>query len=115
MAKGPKLTIAGYVYGSKAAVLQECSRILNDGEIGSIVCGAHSEFVEELWLNRPDKHAEHPGKRIVRFERRMQAGAVQRTRCFWAVFDDGTATDFSYQKAVANIARNHREGAGAST
>lgn len=114
MAKGPELTIAGYVYDCKAAALRECSRILNAGPINSVVCGADSEFVEELWLNRPDKHAEHPGKRIVRFERRYREGKENWTRCFWAVFEDGTATDFSYKKAVENIEQNHLDAAAAT-
>lgn len=114
MAKGPKLTIAGYVYDCKAAALRECSRILNDGEVGSVVCGKDSEFVEELWLNRPDKHAGHPGKRIVRFERRYREGKEKWTRCFWAVFEDGTVTHFSYKKAVENIEQNHLDAAVAT-
>lgn len=114
MAKGPELTISGRVYSCKSDAKRECSRILNDGPIGSTVCGADSEFVEELWLNRPDKHAEHPGKRVVRFERRYRDGKENWTRCFWAVFDDGTATDFSFKKAITNIEANHREAAGAS-
>ena len=109
MAKGPALTIAGHVYSCKAEALRECSRILNDGPIGSMVCGADSEFVEELWLNRPDKHAEYPGKRVVRFERRYREGKENWTRCFWAVFQgEGEATDFSYKTAIQNIEANHQ-------
>lgn len=108
MSRGPSLVIAGTVYSCKADALRECTRILNDGPVGSMVCGADSEFVEELWLNRPDKHAEFPGKAVVRFERRYRAGNERWTWCFWAVFDDGTATDFSFKKAVQNIERAQR-------
>lgn len=108
MAKGPELIIVGHTYGCKADALRECARILNGGNIDSVVSGADSEFVEMLWLNRPDKHAEHPGKVVVRFERRYRDGKEKWTRCFWAVFADGAATDFSYKKAVNNIEANHR-------
>ncbi|MFD2648250.1 DUF3223 domain-containing protein [Devosia albogilva] len=108
MAKGPQLTIAGRMFPWKAAALRECTRILNDGPAGTIVEGADSEFVEVLWLNRPDKQAEFPGKKVVRFERRYRAGKEKWTICFWAVFEDGTATDFSYKKAIENIEASHR-------
>jgi Protein of unknown function (DUF3223) len=114
MAKLLQLIIAGHVYACKAEALRECSRILSDGAIGSLVAGPDSEFVEQLWLNRPDKHAEFPRKRVVRFERRYRDGKEKWSRCFWAVFEDGTATDFSFRKAIQNIETNHREAAGAS-
>ena len=109
MPEGPGLIIAGHVHDCKAAALRECTRILNDGPVGSVICGGDSEFVEALWLNRPDKHAEHPGKTVVRFERRYREGKENWTFCFWAVFEDGTATDFSYKKAVNNIEANHQD------
>lgn len=108
MAKGPALVIAGKVYSCRAEAERQCSGILNDGYIDSVVTGADSEFVEELWLNRPDKHAQFPGKSIIRYERRYRDGKEKWTRCFWAVFEDGTATDFSFKKALDNIVENQR-------
>lgn len=103
MGKPLPLRIAGIAFSSRGEAVVYCRKILNDGPIGSEVCGADAEFVEHLWLNRSDKHAEHPGKRVVRFERRYRDGTENWTRCFWAVFEDGTAVDFSFQTALSNI------------
>lgn len=103
MGKTLPIRIAGVVFSSRGQAVVHCRRILNEGAIGSRICGADAEFVEHLWLNRPDKLEEFAARRVVGFERRYRAGKENWTRCFWAVFDDGEAVDFSFSKALSNI------------
>lgn len=104
MGKPIPMTIADIAFPSRGAASAHCSKILNAGPINSSVTGDDHRFVNELWLNRPDKLAEFRGKRVVRFERRYREGKEKWTRCFWAIFEDGSATDFSFGKALDNIA-----------
>ncbi len=98
------LIVAGIPFPHVKAAKAHASRILNDGPIGSTVEGADAEFVEHLWLNRPDKLAKAKGRRVVGFERR-QWEKINRewTRCFFAVFENGDVIHFSFNKAIKNI------------
>ena len=106
------LFIAGVAYGSKLAAIREASRILNAGPPGSPVEGEDINFVEALLSARADKTLDLHGLNPVRYERDWQDQriATQRwTLCFWAVLEDGTRVDFSFMKAIDDLAeaRSH--------
>lgn len=103
MGRSLPIRIAGVVFSSLGQATVHCRRILNEAPIGGRICGADAEFVEHLWLNRPDKLEAFAGRRVVGFECRYRAGRENWTLCFWAVFEDGGAVDFSYQKALSFI------------
>lgn len=87
-------------FPTKAAVTEHVSAILNAEPIGTEVTGEDALILYDLLAARKDKLAEIGDREVVGFERGRQPGSMKRTRCFWALLDDGTKIDMSVYKAI---------------
>jgi hypothetical protein len=95
------VVIGGVGYPTKAAAHEECRRILYGGPPGSEITGADAEFASTLLRARSDKIAEIGTRAIVRLIRLMHR---HNTPCFAAELEDGTKLDFSFYKAIEELA-----------
>lgn len=87
-------------FPTKEAVTDHVSAILNAKPLGTEVTGDDALILFDLLALRKDKLAEIGGREVVGFERGEQPGSMKRTRCFWAILDDGTKIDMSVYKAI---------------
>ena len=85
---------------TKDLVQARVSRIPNSGPLGSEVTGGDALILYDLLALRADKQAELQGRTVMGFARGIQPGEVKRSRCFWALVDDGEQVHFSVYKAV---------------
>jgi hypothetical protein len=95
------VVIGGVRYPTKAAAHEECRRILYGGPPGSQIIGADEEFAMSLLRARRDKIAEIGTRAIVRLIRLKHR---HNTPCFAAELEDGTRLDFSFYKAIEELA-----------
>lgn len=87
-------------FPTKAAVTEHVSAILNAASIDTEVTGEDVLILYDLLALRKDKLAEIGSREVVGFERGEQPGSMKRTRCFWALLDDGAKIDMSVYKAI---------------
>lgn len=87
-------------FETKDLITARISEILNAGPLESQVTGRDTLILYDLLALRADKRAELQGCEVIGFVRDAQPGEVKRTRCFWALLDNGERLHFSVYKAV---------------
>ena len=92
--------VGGRDFSTKGAVTDYVSAILNAAPVGTEVTGRDTLVLFDLLALREDKLAEIGDREVVGFERGEQPGSIKRTRCFWAILDDGMKIDMSVYKAI---------------
>lgn len=90
----------GQLFRTKAQVQEAVRAVLNSGDLGSTLNADEHELVLDVLMRHPERDAKRIAS-TVRIERR--AGRYQKDRCFWIVRNDGTSSDVSYIKAMANL------------